>query len=140
MADEKLMTSVAFTVDIGGLSLGTFTACDGLNVEVTVEAYEEGGNNHFIHQLPGRIKYTNVKLTRVASSETKKIYDYFKNLQDKGVERTHASIKAMSAKGEEIYEWKLKDVFPVKWNGPQFSTDSAKAATETLELAHHGFL
>jgi hypothetical protein len=28
----------------------------------------------------------------------------------------------------------------VRWSGPQLSPDSPKVATETLELAHHGFL
>jgi hypothetical protein len=31
-------------------------------------------------------------------------------------------------------------VIPVRWSGPQLSLDSPKVATETLELAHHGFL
>lgn len=134
------ITSMAFKVAIDGLSLGTFTACDGLNVEISVESYEEGGNNDFIYQLPGRIKYTNVKLTRAASTESTKIYTYFKKLQKEGVKRSSASITALTQDGNVIQEWKLKDVFPVKWNGPSFTTDSAKAATETLELAHHGFL
>jgi hypothetical protein len=28
----------------------------------------------------------------------------------------------------------------VRWTGPQMSVDSPKLATETLELAHHGFM
>ena len=32
------------------------------------------------------------------------------------------------------------DVFPVRWSGPNLDIDTAKVATETLELAHNGFL
>ncbi|HKE97848.1 MAG TPA: phage tail protein, partial [Actinomycetes bacterium] len=31
-------------------------------------------------------------------------------------------------------------VFPVRWQGPALNVDSPKVATESLELAHHGFL
>ena len=32
------------------------------------------------------------------------------------------------------------DVVPVRWTGPSFNPESAKVATETLEIAHHGFI
>ena len=57
-----------------------------------------------------------------------------------GIERTTAHIVAMTADEEEIWEWTLSDVIPVRWQGPSLSAESAKVATETLELAHHGFL
>lgn len=131
--------SVAFKVDVAGLSLGTFTGCDGLNVELSVEQYEEGGENGFVHQLPNRMRYTNLKLTRVVNADTARIADYFRALQ-KSFSRSTATITAVTAEGTTVWEWKLREVFPVKWTGPSFSTEGAKAATETLELAHHGFL
>ena len=36
--------------------------------------------------------------------------------------------------------WNLEGVFPVKWNGPSLDVGANQAATETLELAHNGFL
>jgi phage tail-like protein len=39
-----------------------------------------------------------------------------------------------------IWQWDLTGVIPVRWTGPSLSAESAKIATETLELAHHGFL
>ena len=64
---DQAAVAVAFKVTIDGQSLGFFTACDGLGCEITIEQKEEGGNLAFIHQLPGRVKFTNVKLTRVDS-------------------------------------------------------------------------
>jgi hypothetical protein len=31
-------------------------------------------------------------------------------------------------------------VVPVRWAGPAFNVETAKVATETLELAYHGFI
>lgn len=46
----------------------------------------------------------------------------------------------MTADGTVVCSWGLDQVIPVKWTGPSFGVDSAKVATESLELAHHGFL
>ena len=35
--------------------------------------------------------------------------------------------------------WRLLGLVPVRWTGPSLNLDSPKVATETLELAHHGF-
>ncbi len=131
--------TVCFTVEIDGRDLGAFTGCDGLGCEVTVEQREEGGNNAFVHQLPGRIKYSNVKLTRPVNAETKEVARWFAGMSG-GVRRTTARITARAADGTEVMDWSLRGVFPVRWRGPSLSVDSPKVALETLELAHHGFM
>jgi hypothetical protein len=45
----------------------------------------------------------------------------------------------MTADRTVVASWGLLGVIPVKWSGPSLSLESAKVATETLELAHHGF-
>lgn len=132
--------SVFFTVTIDGhRDLGAFSSCDGLGVEVQVEQREEGGNNQFVHQLPGRMKYTNIKLTRALNQDSGKVADWFASMV-KGVQRTTAEIVAMSPGGKAVASWHLEGVIPVKWTGPSLSVETAKVCTESLELAHHGFL
>jgi len=41
---------------------------------------------------------------------------------------------------EKVTSWKLKGVYPVKWKGPNLNAKGHEIATETLELAHEGFL
>ena len=53
---------------------------------------------------------------------------------------TTATITAITIDGQEIHRWDLQHVLPVRWTGPSFTTDSPKVATESLELAHNGFL
>jgi phage tail-like protein len=132
--------TVCFSVRIDGQDLGLFTQCDGLSCEVTVETREEGGNNLFIHQLPGRMKYTNIKLTRPINRDTQKVAQWLAGMAN-GVTRTNAQIAAMTSDGQTVVaSWSFMGVIPVKWTGPQLSVDSPKVATESLELAHHGFL
>jgi phage tail-like protein len=136
---KKLAVSVSFSVEIDDTSLGSFNSCDGLGCEVVMEQREEGGNNSFVWQLPTRIKYGNVKLTRPVSQDSAKLTDWLARFVT-GVTRQTATISARSPDNEVVASWSLDGVIPVRWSGPQLSPDSPKIATETLELAHHGFL
>jgi phage tail-like protein len=137
--DSDPPISVCFKVDVQGLDLGVFTACEGLGCEVAIEQREEGGNNAFVHQLPGRVKYTNVKLTRPLNKDSAKVASWFASMGGK-VTRKEATIAALTNEGRTVAEWQLTGVIPVKWQGPTFNVDSPKVATETLEIAHHGFV
>ena len=140
MADEKdPAVSLFFKVTIDGLGLGSFSSCEGLGCEVAIEQHEEGGNNGFVYQLPGRIKYPNVKLTRPLGEDSAEVAKWFAKMNGTIV-RSAGSITAMSPDGDEIATWQLHGVIPVKWTGPSLNVDTAKVAMETLELAHHGFL
>src|SRR4030081_598855 len=39
-----------------------FTELSGLQVEMVLTDYEEGGTNNFVHRLPGRLKVGNITL------------------------------------------------------------------------------
>ncbi|MGH3797778.1 MAG: phage tail protein [Pseudonocardiaceae bacterium] len=139
MADEDPAVSVCFQVSIDDQSLGTFNGCEGLGCEVVIEQREEGGNNGAVWQLPTRLKYPNIKLTRPITKDTEKVAKWFSTVTT-GVGHKTASITALSLNGTVVARWGLIDVVPVRWTGPSLNPDSPKVATETVEIAHHGFL
>ena len=120
-------------------NLGTFNSCEGLGCEVVLEQREEGGNNGFVWQLPTRIKYSNIKLSRPVNKATVEIAKWISSIA-KGVSPKTATISAMTADGEVVASWGLMGVVPVRWTGPSLNLYSPKVATETLEIAHHGIL
>jgi phage tail-like protein len=131
--------SVCFVVKVDGKELGNFTSCEGLGCEITIETREEGGENGFIHQLPGRMKYTNVKFTRPINADSSKVASWMSSMVT-DIKRHTATIEARTADGETVCKWNLDKVIPVKWLGPQFNVDTPKVAMETVELAYHGFV
>jgi phage tail-like protein len=139
MADYEEAVAVCFKVSVDKDSLGLFTSCEGLGVEFVMEQREEGGNNGWVWQLPTRIKYSNVRLSRPVTPDSAKIAQWFAGMAS-GVKRKTATIEARSLGGTVVARWSLMDVVPVRWSGPQLNPDTAKVATETIELAHHGFL
>lgn len=138
-APKDATATVFFSVKIDNHQLGNFVSCSGLSCEVKIEKHEEGGNADYVHQLYGGINYSTVKLTRPFNSDSEKIAKWFSTLGP-DVQRATGEITAYAPDEKKICTWSLKEVMPVKWSGPDFSTDSPKAALETLEIAHHGFL
>jgi phage tail-like protein len=140
MADTPHAQSLRFRVKIDGHGdLGNWSKCDGLAVEYEVFEYKEGGENAFVHRIPGRAKYQNIKLTRPVNKDSSKVATWMAKLKIE-VKRQTAEISALDTEGHPIATWNLEGVFPVKWNGPSLDIGANSVAMETLELAHNGFL
>lgn len=139
LQDVDTAFSVRFVVKLDDVDLGAFDSCEGLGCEVEMETRAEGGNNDFVWQLPTRLKYPNIKLTRPLGKDTQKIADWIASMAT-GYTRRTGTIEALSLSGETIAQWGLLDVVPVRWSGPSLTPDSQKVLTETIEIAHHGFV
>lgn len=139
LQDVETAVSVCYKVTIDGRDLGAFSSCEGMGVEVVMESREEGGNNGYVWQLPSRLKYPNVKLSRPLGKQTSQITSWIAEIVT-GYQRHTATIEAMTANGTVVATWSLNEVVPVRWTGPQLSPDQPKVLTETLEIAHHGFI
>src|SRR3954452_14628242 len=102
--DTDIAVSVFFAIEIDKHKLGSFTSCEGLGCEVVLETREEGGNNAFVWQLPTRIKYSNIKLSRPLGPDTMKVADWISELRG-GVTRPPATIQAMTADRTVVARW-----------------------------------
>jgi phage tail-like protein len=135
--------SLCFTVTIEGLKgdtdLGNWVKCEGLTVEYDVFEYQEGGENSHVHRIPGRCKYANVKLTRPLNKHSSDVAAWVSGMQSE-VQRYTAHIIVRDAARDPVAQWTLAGAFPVRWTAPQLDVSASQAATETLELAHNGFL
>jgi phage tail-like protein len=128
-----------FVVEIDGHDLGAWTKCEGLGVTYDLYEYKEGGNNGFVHRLPGRAKYDSVKLTRVVSDSTAAVMKWLTSVQA-SLKYATAKISVRDAGGTEVASWNLSGVYPSRWSGPTMDAGGRGPATETLELVHNGFL
>ncbi len=128
-----------FQVRIDGKSMGNWQKCDGLALEYDLLEYKEGGENAYVHRLPGRVNYPNVKLTRPIDSDSTTVNAWLMSLQVRMVPST-AEISVLDPSGASVAKWVLAGVYPVKWTGPSLDVNSNQWATETLELSHTGFL
>jgi len=131
-------STIYFKLTIDGQNLGLFNGCEGLSSEVQVEQREEGGNNGFVWQLPSRVTFSSIRLTRPLTPDTAKVAAWISSVAT-GVQRPTAQIAALRADGSLVAQWGLVDVLPIRWQGPSLDPASPAVATETLEITHHGF-
>lgn len=139
MAGRDPGTSVHFRLLVDSVNLGDWSTCDGLGCEVELEEHHEGGNNEFVWQLPSRLRYSNVTLSRPLTADTAKVANYLAKLPS-GVRRGTAQIAALRPDRRPLVQWGLADVVLVRWSGPSFDPNRSEVATESIELAYHGFL
>lgn len=137
--DTATAVSLRYVVKIDDDDLGEFSSCEGLGCEVVLETREEGGNNGMIWQLPTRLKYSNIKLTRPLGPDSRKVAALFGRMASGYSRDTSGTVQAMTTDGTVVAEWGLTGIIPVRWTGPSLTADSPKVVTETVELAHHGF-
>ncbi len=127
----------SFAIQIKDEIKGWFTECSGLSVEREVKAHQEGGVNDYVHQLPGRLKYTNVTLKHgLAGNELWKWFH--EGMYDGKVVRYNVSIILYNSDRTQKKTWDLREAYPVKWTGPTFNSANNDVAVETLDLVHHG--
>jgi phage tail-like protein len=131
-------STVFFRLSIDGRDLGLFHGCEGLASQVQVEQREEGGNNGFVWQLPTRVTYSNIRLTRPLTPDTTKVAAWISSIAT-GIQRPTGQIAALRADGSVVAQWGLVEVLPVSWQGPSLDPNNPAVATEILEVAHHGF-
>lgn len=136
----RLGLASAFHVTIDQDGLGMWTSCSGLSAKYQVETYEEGGQNGFVHKLPGRLTFDNVKLTRAVDEQSWAVAKYFStSVAETGAPtRRTALIRLFDSNSEQVAAWELVDVVPVSWTGPQLGAGKSEVGTEELELAHNG--
>jgi phage tail-like protein len=126
-------------IDNPTYDLGSWQKASGLTVTWDVATYRAGdqGNEFWIY--PAATKYQNIKLTRPVSPSS--------NVTQAWLAATSANMMPLSgaillcgSMGVPIITWRLYQFFPVSWQVGEFSAAEAKVVTETLELAHTGFL
>jgi phage tail-like protein len=137
--------SSTFLIEVDGQPIGRFLEADGLNVEVEVVTLEEGGQNEFVHKLPGRMSWPNLVLKR-GLTQTDNLFAWLQKSSGEGfsasgdkVTRSTLAITLVSSAGTRLRAWEIEGAFPVKWTGPRLAASSDEFVMEELEIAHHGF-
>jgi phage tail-like protein len=130
--------SLRFLVEIEGLVVGGFSEVSGLQAEVEVESYREGGTNEYVHQLPGPTRYPQSLVLRHGLTELDTLWSWHQEVQRGVIRRRNGSIVLLDAAGAEGWRWNFVGAYPVRWSGPELRAGTSDVAVETVELIHHG--
>ncbi len=138
-------TGGSFILEVDGVEIGTFREVRGLELTVDVELYTEGGQNQYVHKLPGTLHWPNLVFSR-GMVESDALFTWVSNAAGENfaangnkLKRSTGAVTAVSYTGERLRSWEFTDVFAVRWTGPEFNVDSTTQLVEQLEVAHNGF-
>jgi phage tail-like protein len=126
-----------FAVEIEGLLVGGFTEVSGLQGEIQVEEYHEGGVNDFVHRLPGRASYSNLVL-RHGLTGISSLWDWYHDTTQGVIRRKNGTIMLLSPRQIPVMWWNFRNGLPVRWTGPTFNASGGEVGFEELEVAHEG--
>jgi phage tail-like protein len=126
-----------FAVEIEGLLVGGFTEVSGLESEIEVEEYREGGVNGYVHRLPGRTSHSNLVLQHGLTSLST-MWNWYYDTTQGSIQRKNGTIMLLDPRQIPVMWWNFRNALPVRWTGPSFSAVSDEVGIEALELAHEG--
>lgn len=125
-----------FRVTIPGLpaEIG-FTQVSGLDLEIGVAEYSEGGYP-YTHKVPGKPKVSEVTCQRGCYSGDSSIYEMVKKaLTDPNFRQT-ITIEHLDRYGNVGKTYKLAECWASKWEGDDLDATSDDVAVETLTLQY----
>jgi phage tail-like protein len=126
-----------FEVRLDNLAVAGFSECSGLQFEIEVQDYPEGGMNHFIRKFPGRAKQTNITLKR--GIVDREMWNWFYELTQGTIRRRNGSIRIHDPSSEIVQvEWHFRRAFPCKWVGPDLNASQNNVAIESVEICYQG--
>ena len=116
-----------------------FQSVSGLTVEYDVETYKEGGENRFVHKLPGRTKYNDLVLKRGLLNDST-VIDWCKQaFQNREFRPSDVTVSLLDERGTPLKTWKIVKAWPKKWSVSDFNSTANEVVVESLELSYSYF-
>lgn len=153
--DDQLLTTFRFEVSFdlaagdGSQHLGDggFQEVNGLEVEMDVAEYQEGGRNDGVIRRVGRAKFQPLVCKRGMflpsdGDAEPELWQWFQDVVVgvRPVRRYSGSVRVQDQAGETRATWRFIRALPAKIVGPQLNGKSGEIAVEELHLAHEGLL
>jgi phage tail-like protein len=153
VADTQLATTFRFQVTLTGspgsgasgpLGTGGFQECTGLEVEMDVSEYPEGGSNNAVVQRAGRAKYSKLVLKRgmfapVGGQVDSLLWQWLQDVVSgvRPIRRYDGTVQVLGP-GQHpvpVATWTFTRALPAKLVGPQLNAKTGDVVIEEMHLA-----
>jgi phage tail-like protein len=116
-----------------------FQEVTGLTTSVNLDTYNEGGENRFVHRLPGRTTYTDLVLKRgmtLVSGVTAWCIDAIENFN---YQPTNMLISLLNADHLPVNSWYVTNAIPIKYDIAGLNADQSQIVIESMTLRYEYF-
>jgi phage tail-like protein len=125
--------------------VGGFQECAGLEIEMDIQEYQEGGRNNGTIRRVGRAKYQPIVLKRgmfhsADGTADTELWHWMQRILngERPVARYDGIVQVMSADGTIRASWRFDRGLPSKIKGPELNAKTGEIAIEELTIAHEG--
>lgn len=121
----------------GGIS---FQEVSGLNVELEIETFKEGGENRYTHKFPSPPRYPDITLKRGMPPAKSDIFTWAKNsIELFQFEPKDLTISLLNENHEEVVKWDVIKAIPKRWEVSGFHAEQNNVVIETFVLSYQYF-
>lgn len=124
---------------------GGFQECSGLEVEMDVGEYQEGGRNDGIIRRAGRAKYSNLVLKRGmfypdSGGVNRDLWNWLQSVISgvRPIARYDGLVQVKGSVDGIVATWVFDRGLPAKIRGPELNGKTGEIAIEELHIAHEG--
>ena len=124
---------------------GGFQECSGLEVEMDVQEYLEGGRNDGVIRRAGRAKYSPLVLKRgmffsAGAGVNRELWEWIQGAVSgvRPLARYDGVVQVINVGDEVVATWVFDRGLPQKIRGPELNAKTGEVAIEELHIAHEG--
>src|SRR5512145_1265925 len=125
-----------FLVEIEGLLVGGFSDVTGLQSEVELHDYREGGLNGYVHRLAGPARYPANLVLKHGITDDPTLWLWHRDVRHGIILRRNVTVILLDAAREPVTHWHLERAYPARWIGPELRAAAATVAVEAVEFVH----
>jgi len=126
-----------FAVEVEGLLVGGFSEVSGLESQIDMEEYREGGVNGFVHRLPRTTTHSNLVLKHGLTAIST-LWSWYDETSRGVIRRRNGTIMLLDRRQIPVMWWNFRNALPTRWIGPTLSASSDEVGFESIELVHEG--
>jgi len=128
-----------FRVEIDGIQQAGFSDVTGFDSTVDVIEYRDGSDPTHARKLSGLTKYGTISL-KWGITDSMELYNWHKEVVGGNIERRNVSIIVIDEAGNDKARWDFVNVWPSKYDAPDFSAKGNDVGIESLDLVHEGMV
>lgn len=130
--------SFNFRLEIGGLTVASFSEVSGLVAEGESVDYREGDEKvNWVRKLVGLRKFNNITLKR-GYTKNRELWEWYGKIAVGKPDRRDGAVVLMDEARKDVIRWEFVKAWVNKIEGPSFNAHNNEVSMESVELVHEG--
>ncbi|MEM9836875.1 MAG: phage tail protein [Bacteroidota bacterium] len=125
----------------------SFQEVSGISMKLETETIKEGGENRFVHKVPGRASYDDLVLKRGLVVRSSPLFTWCMNTITGGLNKkiTPKTIKVSlldaNAKNnhDPLMTWVFENAYPIKWEVSSLDATKSEIVVESISFTYQYF-